>query len=123
MANDRVGGIIFIKRDGIQLQAKGEFTYNLGVPKREAVVGSDEVHGFSEKPQVPMIEGAITDSSDLDLKKDVLEVRDALVTLDLANGKTVVLRDAFYAADGNVKTDEGEVEFKFEGREAEEIAN
>ena len=119
--NRRVGGIIFVKVDGEQLQAKGEFTYNLGVPKREVVVGSDEVHGFSEKPQAPMLEGAITDSDELDVKT-ILSLRDSLATLDLANGKTFVLREAFYAGDGNIKTDEGEIEFKLNGTEAEEIS-
>ena len=44
MANRRVGGILEVKIDGTLFSAKGEFTYNLGTPKREAVVGADSVH-------------------------------------------------------------------------------
>jgi len=51
MANRRVGGIIFLKVDGEGFQSKGNFTYNIGVPKKEAVVGADGVHGFKETPQ------------------------------------------------------------------------
>lgn len=120
MANRRVGGIIFLKVDGELFQAKGEFTYNIGVPKREAVVGQDAVHGFKEEPQVAMLEGSITDSDDLDLQAFV-EVRDATITLELANGKIIVLREAFYAADGNVTSSEGEIEVKFEGISGEEV--
>lgn len=116
----RVGGIIFIKVDGGQLRAKGEFEYNIGQGKREAVVGSDGVHGYKEDPQVPFIQGAITDEASLDLKA-VLNTKDATVTVDLANGKTIVLKDAWYAEEGTVKTGEGEIPVRFEGLDAEEI--
>jgi len=121
MANRRVGGILFIKKDGEQLQAKGAFTYNLGVPEREAVVGSDGVHGFSEMPRVPFIEGAITDSDELDLAT-LLRTRDSTVTIELANGKTVVLREAWFAGESSPNTETGEIPVRFEGIEGEEVA-
>lgn len=116
----RVGGIIFIKVDGGQLRAKGEFEYNLGIGKREAIVGSDGVHGYKEDPQVPFIQGAITDEGTLDVKA-VLETKDATVTLELANGKVFVLKDAWYAEEGTIKTGEGEIPVRFEGLDGEEI--
>jgi hypothetical protein len=116
----RSGGILSLKVDGELFQAKGEFTYNLGQPKREAVVGADEVHGYKELPQTPFIEGAITDSEDLDLEKLVL-TKDATITLQVANGKVIVLREGWYAADGAVTSEEGEIEVRFEGIRAEEV--
>lgn len=116
----RVGGIIEVKVDGGIQSAKGNWTYNLGNPKREAVVGSDAVHGYKEMPQAPYIEGSITDRQDLDLKA-LQTVKDTTVTLNLANGKTIVLRNAWFAGDGNVSTEEGEIEARFEGMGAEEI--
>ena len=115
----RVGGIILLRRNGELRQAKGAFSYNLGEPLKEAVVGADAVHGYKETPQAPMIEGAITDDPDLDLR-DILGGRDETITLELANGKNVVLRDAWYAATGNVGTEEDEIEAKWEGVSAEE---
>ena len=120
MANRRVGGILKVKVDGQRLQAKGEFTYNVNKTKRESVVGQDTVHGFKEEPKALFIEGAITDSDELSLS-DVQGLRDATATLDLANGKTIVLREAFYAADGDVTTSEGEIQFRLEGIDGEEI--
>lgn len=120
MPNRRVGGIIFFKVDGELFQAKGEFTYNLGLPKRESVLGQDANHGFKELPQVPFIEGTITDSDELDLEAFLL-IRDATCTLELANGKIIVLREAFYAGDGNVTSSEGEIEVRFEGIKGEEV--
>lgn len=116
----RVAGIIFVKVDGGQIRAKGEFEYNLGVPKREAIVGSDGVHGYKEDPQVPFIQGAATDDAALDAKA-LLSTKDATVTLELANGKVFVLKDAWYAEEGTIKTGEGEIPIRFEGLDAEEI--
>jgi hypothetical protein len=116
----RIGGIIQVKANGTIYSAKGQFTYNLGLPKRETVVGSDGVHGFKEMPQVPFIEGAFTDQGDLNMAA-LVTMKDATVTLDLANGKMIALRDAFYAGEGTGSTDEGEVDVRFEGEDAEEI--
>lgn len=121
MANPRIGGIIFVKVNGEVLKAKGSFTYNLGKPKREAVMDAGGgVAGYKETPQVPYIEGAATDSDQLDVAA-LIETKDATVTLELANGKTIVLRSAYYAADGQVTTEEGELQIRFEGFSAEEI--
>jgi len=117
----RLGGIIFIKVNSKGFNAKGEFTYNIGAPKREGIVGSDNVHGYKETPQIPYIEGAITDTSELDLESFV-KIKDATVTLELSNGKVIVLREAWFAADGNVTTEEGEIECRFEGMKGEEVA-
>ena len=120
MGNRRVGGIIFVKVNGTGFQAKGEFTYNLGKSKREAVVGMDVVHGYKEEPQVPFIAGKITDKDDLDLET-VLAIKDATATLELANGKVIVLREAWYASEGEVSTAEGEIDFRLEGISAREV--
>lgn len=116
----RVGGKIFVKANGIQYRAKGSWTYNLGKDKREAVVGADAVHGYKAMPQAPFIEGTITDSSELSIE-DLLDLTEATIILELANGKIISLNDAWWAADGNVTTEEGEIEARFEGLTADEI--
>lgn len=114
----RVGGVIEVQVNGQRVSAKGSFSYNLGTPVKTAVVGADNVHGFSEVPQAPMIEGATTDSEDLDTKA-LTEISNATVVVRLATGKTVVLREAWYAGDGVGTTEEGEFPLKFEGLSAE----
>ena len=120
MGKRRVGGILFLKVDGELFQAKGEFTYNINPVKRESVVGVDTVHGYKEEPKAVFIEGAITDSDELDLEK-FQKITDATITLELANEKVIVLREAFYAADGDVTSSEGEIQIRFEGIRGEEI--
>lgn len=122
MANPKIGGLIFLKLNGQLMKAKGQFTYNLGIPKRESVMDAGGgVAGFKESPQVPFIEGAVTDYDELDLA-ELVKTKDATVTLDLANGKTVVLRSAWFASEGSVTTEEGEIAVRFEGLSAEEVA-
>lgn len=118
----RRAGIIFFKIDGEIFNAKGSYTYGMGKPMREAIVGHDTVHGYKELPTVPFIEGEITDSADLNI--DLLSgVTDSTVTLELANGKVISLRNAFITnADGLTgQTEEGNIPVRFEGLSAEEI--
>lgn len=118
---NRRGGVLFLKRNGEILEAKGNFTYNLGKPKREAIIGADTVHGYKETPQVPFIEGEITDRAGLDLAA-LCEADEDTITLELANGKVITLRDAWYAGDGTGNTEEGNIGVRFEGLSADEIS-
>ncbi|WP_299376023.1 phage tail tube protein [uncultured Kiloniella sp.] len=121
MANPNArAGKIFFKVDGTQYDAKGGFTYNLGKDKKEGMVGHDKVHGYKITPQIPFIEGEITDHSKLDVAK-LLELDDVTITLELANGKTILLRNAWYAHEGTAGTEEGNIPVRFEGLSAEEV--
>jgi hypothetical protein len=120
MAN-RVGGIIELKINGAIQSAKGNFTYNLGRNRKEAVIGADRVHGYKETPQVGFIEGEITDRDTLDLE-GMVNITSATVYLRLANGKIIVLRQAWFAAEGTGNTEEGNIGIRFEGMSGEEIS-
>lgn len=120
MAGQRRGGLIFVKANGEQLDAKGSWSYNLGRPKRDAIVGADGVHGYKEVPQIAFIEGEITDRGTLDLEA-LVALKDATITLELANEKVVVLREAWFAGEGTGSTDEANIAVRFEGLSGEEI--
>lgn len=116
----RRAGIIQVQFNGEIMDAKGSWSYDLGVPKREAIMGADRMHGYKETPTVAYIEGEITDRGTLNLKV-LASITEATITLSLANGKTVVLRDGFAAGDWKGNTDEGNISCRFEGASAEEI--
>jgi hypothetical protein len=107
-------GILYLQVNGKMYDAKGEFEYNLGLPKRTSIVGADGVHGFCEEPQESYISGAITDAPELSLD-DLVKIKDATATLSLANGKTILIPGATYAGEGTVKTKEAEIGVKFIG--------
>lgn len=119
MSNKRAG-IVFVKVDGAQISVKANVNCNQGLPKREAMMGHDGTHGYKELPQVAFIEGEQTDSKDLDLKK-YLMIDGASVTVQFANGKTFVLRNAWNASEGTIGSEEANLPFRFEGLDAEWI--
>lgn len=119
MPNNRLSGVLYVRIDGVQYNLQGNWTYNLGSPKREPKIGPNGVQGYKEMPQVAFAEGEITDAGDLDLAA-LQALEDSTVTLELANGKTVTIANAWYAADGNVGTDEANIQVRFEGLSAEE---
>lgn len=108
----RRGGTIALDLDGVLQEPKGNFSYNLGYPTREEIVGADGVHGYKETHKAAFIEGEITDRGDLDLEA-LVNTTNTTVTLSLANGKAIVLREAWFAAEGNVQTEEGNIQVKF----------
>lgn len=116
----RIGGILELKVDGNQYLAKGSFTYNLGENKKEMIVGSDGVHGYKEMPQKPFIEGTITDTADISMS-DLRKLVNVTAILRLANGKAISVEGAVEASDGDVTTEEGEAQVRFEGMRGTEI--
>lgn len=120
--SNKVGGIVHIKTNGDALNVKGGVSYNLGLPKREAVVGADgKTHGYKEVPQTAFIKVEITVKGTDDLKK-IIETDEATVTAELNNGKVVVLRNAWCATEGEVETDDGKLTLEFNSTEqGEEI--
>jgi len=116
-----IAGIIEVKINGEIQQAKGNWTYNLGKPKVEPVLGANNaVHGFKGSTQAPRIEGEITDRADFDLEAFVT-LRGATITLTLANDKVIVLKGAVYTGDGDGQTEEANIQASFHGISAEEI--
>lgn len=116
----RVGGTIRVKVDSQHLYAKGNFTFSLGTPKREAVMGADGFHGYKETPQVAYVEGEITETINTDLET-LFNVTNATVELSLANGKDYVWTGAYYAGDGTAETEEGNAKFRMEAEKGEQV--
>ena len=121
MADQRRAGMIQVKVAGEVQDAKGNWSYNLGKPKRETIAGTDSIHGYKEAPQAAFIEGAVTDKGTLDLAA-LATGKDVTVILTLGNGKVIALRDAWFAGDGNASTEEAEIAVRWEGKSAEEIS-
>lgn len=110
----RIGGTLFVAVNGTRLAVKGNWTIGFGQPKREAIVGMDQVHGYKETPQANFIEGEASATPDLDVPA-LLNVREATITAELANGKVAVLRDGWQAGDGQLGTEDGVLPLRFEG--------
>jgi len=110
----RIGGILFVKKDGVSFKVKGSWTLKPGTNKKQMVVGADGVHGHNEMPQAPEISGLITDEKSLDVEA-LYNTVGATITAELANGKMFVLEDAIFSGDGESTTEEGEITAEFQG--------
>jgi len=110
----RVGGLISIAVNGTRLDAVGSFDWNEGTPEKTGAVGHDRVHGYTELPQIPYIEGEIRVTPGLDVRA-IKQARDVTITLTIPSGQVVVLRNAWFAGAGKASTENGNMEARFEG--------
>jgi len=116
----RIAGIAWFKSDGNILPLKGNFTVSPSPLERAGIAGQDYVHGYSELPRVPYIEGDV--STTVDLSIDALDaMTNVTITAELANNHTYVLREAWCKSAQEINTREGQTRVRFEGISCDEI--
>jgi len=120
MANNRVAGVAYVSWNGRQIAARGKWKSNILPMKREGIAGQDGVHGYKEMPRVPFIQGDVTYVEGASIE-ELHGIRDATITLELANGAVHLLRNAWHADESEVDTEEGSFPVKFEGLSGEEV--
>lgn len=111
---NRIAGIAYLQIDGETHMLAGELTYSPIKVKRETKSGQDGVHGYGEMPAPPFISGTLRDSGSLTVA-DFNAMTNVTVTLNLANGKTVIGRNMWTVDAQEVNTTEGTFDLKFEG--------
>jgi hypothetical protein len=116
----RFAGIAYVKVDGRQLPLRGNFTVSPSPLQRAGIAGQDGVHGFSEVPRVPYIEGDVSLTPDVSIE-DLDDITGATVQADLANGKSYVLREAWTVSAFELNTHDGQTRVRFEGVSCHEI--
>jgi len=118
---NRIAGVITVTVDGKTIMARGGWEVNVGPVGREGVVGQDGVQGYLERARIPVIKGTITDHPSLDLEW-LGGIENATISIELANKKGYVLRNAWEASDGiPLKTETGEIEVEFQGMSCEKL--
>lgn len=116
MATKKIGGPTFVRIDGTLLRSKGDVTYSAGGVQAEDIVGSDGVHGYTEKPISGMLKLTVSVTDDLDVGA-ICKKRGATVSAALPSGKTFTLPNAWCVSPGEVNSVTGEVEFEFRGEQ------
>jgi hypothetical protein len=121
MANaQRIGGLLALRVDGNLYEARGSFQVTPSKVKRTGVAGQDGVHGYIEEPIVPQIKGDLSIGNMLSIE-DLDNITDSTVQVQLANGRTYVLVDAWTVAGSVIDAHDGKVDVTFEGISCEEI--
>lgn len=116
---NRLAGTAFISVDGQTYMLAGDLSYDPSTVKRESLIGQDRVHGYSEAPKPGSISGTIRDAGGLSVAA-FNAMTNVTVTLELANGKTVIGSNMWTVDAAEVKTAEGTFEVKWEGPRVEE---
>src|SRR5262249_51239569 len=123
MANQNcpvVAGVVYLRVDGRQYRARAEIKVSIATVEREAVIGQDGIHGYIERRVPCYIEGKITDGPELSIDL-IQQMCNVTVTVELLNGKVYLLRNAWNTKANPLDTTDGSIEFRFEGRAAEEL--
>lgn len=121
MANpNRIGGLLSLRIDGQQYEARGNFQVTPSTVRRTGVAGQDFVHGYIEEPIVPQIKGDLSIGNQLSLEA-LEQITDNTVQIQLANGRTYVLVDSWVTAAFVIDAHDGKVEATFEGKSCEEV--
>jgi hypothetical protein len=118
MAYTTVAGPMTITVVGLgQLEVEGDHTWNLGSPIREEKLGPNgEFHGFSEKPQLGMVEGTIVMTEIFNKNmKSFLEATNVTVTMVLPNGGILTMLHGFQSGTGESSTENGTLKYGFKG--------
>lgn len=116
----RIAGIAYLKVDGSQYPLRGNFTVSPSPTERAMIAGQDYVHGFSENPRVPFIEGDV--SLTADVSSETLDAfTDSTVTAELANGRAYILHHATCVSKLELNTKDGQTRVRFEGTSCDEI--
>ena len=115
----RISGTFYLKINNKLLHASGEFSFSQGIPKREAVLSSNSHVGYREEQTTAFVEGDLIDK-DIN-HTELFNTVDATITLELANGKTFVLSNAYCCGDTKASTDGKIAGIRFEGSKGEII--
>lgn len=117
----RIAGICFLKVDGNQYPLRGSFTVSPSTLERAGIAGQDSIHGYSEVPRVPYIEGDVSLVAELSVE-DIEAMTNVTVTAELANERVYVLREAWCRSALELNTREGQMRVRWEGMSCDEIS-
>jgi hypothetical protein len=116
----RIAGIAYLKVDGNQYPLRGNFTITPSVIERAGLAGQDYIHGYSELPRVPSIEGDVSTVPGLSIEAFEAQVN-VTITAELANNATYVLREGWCVSALAINARDGLVRVKWEGISCDEI--
>jgi hypothetical protein len=116
----RIAGVAFLKVNGDMYPLRGNLTVSPSPMERAMIAGQDYVHGYSELPRVPYIEGDFSTLQGLSIEA-IAAMVDVTVTAELANDTTFVLREACCRAALDINAREGQYRVRFEGVQCDEI--
>ena len=120
--SNRLAGTAYLAINGKSMALAGDFAYQVSTPTREALVGQDGYHGYSEKPGHGVITATLRNSDKVSLT-DLGNLVAATITVELANGKTVIGGQMFTTEKPKAKADDAGIEIEWHGPSVTEMVS
>lgn len=111
---NRIAGVAYVTVDGVNYPLQGELAYDPALVTRKTETGQDRVHGYSESPFAPYIEGYFRDMGGLSVAAFNAMTNNTII-LELANGKVIVGRNMWTVETQEVDTAEAKFKVRWEG--------
>lgn len=114
----KILGRVRLRKNGKEFLSKRGMTLNVGGVKRNPVVGSNGVHGYSEEIVAPELEFTISYDSNTDLN-ELLNDSNSTILIEPDVGRKWTLIEAFMTEPPSIKEQDGEVDLKYSGTRCE----
>lgn len=111
MAVGPIGGIAYVKVNGLQYALRGELTIQPNATENEWIANQDGTQVFTQKAVTPYMEMKISDSDGLSIQ-DLNNIQDATITAELINGKVYTLRQGAQWGETKLDAAKGEITWK-----------
>ena len=116
-----LAGTAYLSIDGKRVRLAGEFSYSPSTFTRETLTGMDSVHGYKQKPAAGKIGVKLRDAADMSVTA-LGNTTNSTITVELANGKTIVGAGMWCTEQPTVDAEEGTIDWKLEGASVTELA-
>lgn len=110
-----IAGSAHLFVDGTNYSTSGDFSGNILAVNREELVDSSGQIYFTETPVASSVTGSIYLTETL-TPKVITDMVDGTVQVQLRNGKTALLSNAFYNGDGSFDASAGTMDISFAGK-------
>ena len=114
MAIGPIGGICFLKFNGLQYQLRGEWEVMPNTTENEWIANQDGSQIYTQKAVTPYMTGKISDSGGLSIQA-LNAIEGATMTAELINGKVYTLVQAAQWGETKLDSVKGEITAKFGG--------
>ena len=115
----RVAGTIYFQINGDLVPARGSFEYRLSGTKNESIPNADGSTSIGGSFNDGYIKGNVANYRDVN-HKAIKEAEGVTVTLQLANDKVIIARDAFQTDECVVNVETGEFPVELHSDNVEE---
>jgi hypothetical protein len=119
----RIAGNWELDINGTKMPVTGDVDCKGTGGKATKLIGPNgEPQGSKEEFEPPYVKGSFRITEDVDIERDIVNIRGAQITVTQPDGRVFVMNDSDFAADGNYMSAEGTMDFEYQGSSGDWVA-